>query len=391
VRKIAATGLATLAVVSAAVFGTAGAAHAVMTAAQNELSGVSCVSAKHCVAVGSSTNAKTGAGTALARIWNGTKWSAVAVRLPAGADDSVLLGVSCMSASYCVAIGAYAKSSGANAPTNAFAVTWKGTGWTAVTLPKPATGAPVTIPTSVSCAAAGKCLAIGMYGTVSGNPRPLAWSLAGTTWTDRKPPAPAGTQSALLTGVSCGSASFCVLAGEASGKASSSTLLDSWNGTSFALMKPAIPAGDALVVLSTVSCASATSCTALGSGISMTNPNSPPGLAERWNGKAWSAARLPAAASRLDLAGISCPTATRCVAAGANANRAAAMSYNGKAWTVTSVPAPAKGTIEVFHSVSCLSATVCVAVGQSGPANGSTSADLAGFWNGKSWKLVTTS
>ena len=51
--------------------------------------------------------------------------------------------------------------------------------------------------------------------------------------------------------------------------------------------------------------------------------------------------------------------------------------------------APAKGKASVFNSVTCLTATDCVAVGQVGPSKTTNGTGLSGFWNGKSWRLVT--
>ncbi len=72
-----------------------------------------------------------------------------------------------------------------------------------------------------------------------------------------------------------------------------------------------------------------------------------------------------------------------------NTGRAAAVTWNGKAWAVTSVPAPGKGKASLFGGVTCLSAASCVAVGQLGPAVSTNGTGLSGFWNGKSWRLVT--
>ena len=43
----------------------------------------------------------------------------------------------------------------------------------------------------------------------------------------------------------------------------------------------------------------------------------------------------------------------------------------------------------LFNAVTCLSATDCVAVGQLGPVRTIDGVGLSGFWNGRSWRLVT--
>jgi hypothetical protein len=121
------------------------------------------------------------------------------------------------------------------------------------------------------------------------------------------------------------------------------------------------------------------------------------GFADRWNGKTWTAATVswPKGTTNSNLLGVSCVSAKSCVAAGyidakfnlgpaAPDGKAAAVSWNGKAWTATNVPAPGSGKRSVFSGVSCLSTDSCVAAGQLVPLG------LAGFWNGRSWKLITT-
>jgi hypothetical protein len=123
-------------------------------------------------------------------------------------------------------------------------------------------------------------------------------------------------------------------------------------------------------------------------------------FAEHWNGKEWSALRIawPKGTANPALVAVSCAVPGSCVAVGdfgttahSVVSRAAAASYNGKAWTAVSVPAPAAGQNSSLGSVSCVSATDCVAVGQVGPASGLTSSALVGFWNGKRWRVTTAS
>src|SRR5690242_18204475 len=68
------------------------------------LNGVSCKSGAGCFAVGYSTTASN-PGTTLIERWNGTSWSILASPNPAGATGSYLNGVSCTSATSCLAVG----------------------------------------------------------------------------------------------------------------------------------------------------------------------------------------------------------------------------------------------------------------------------------------------
>jgi hypothetical protein len=75
-------------------------------------------------------------------------------------------------------------------------------------------------------------------------------------------------------------------------------------------------------------------------------------------------------------------------------SHALAVSYHGRSWTRTRVPALPNGGTSAFNGVSCGSATWCVAVGEGGGGPGGqlfSGAALTAFWNGKRWRLVTAS
>ncbi len=96
---------------------------------------------------------------------------------------------------------------------------------------------------------------------------------------------------------------------------------------------------------------------------------------------------------------MSCRAANSCVAVGDtgadinagvdNSGRGAAATWNGKAWTLAPVPAPARGKSSVLDGVWCPLQAGCVAVGKAGPTGSAVANGLSGFWNGKSWRLVT--
>ena len=73
--------------------------------AGNVVNGVSCVSADWCVAVGAYTNGIRGQ-RSLVEWWNGSSWSIVpSPNAPNGGYATVLQGVSCVSANSCAAVG----------------------------------------------------------------------------------------------------------------------------------------------------------------------------------------------------------------------------------------------------------------------------------------------
>jgi hypothetical protein len=395
-RTIAISGLVALATLlgaATAVPALASAAPAALPPVE-ELFGVSCLSATNCVGVGVNQNAFDGAGGPLAEFWNGTAWHTVAVKLPAGATTGSLGGVSCLSASDCIAVGSFGKG-----PVELFALaeTWNGRTWKPAALPAPA-GVDTGLD-GITCRSAASCVAVGTYTAnppsgAAGMPVADAWN--GHKWTESRPPVPAGTLVSALDGVSCPSASRCMASGDYDTLGGGSALLESWNGRSWTRLNAAVPAGGEDASLPGVSCASVDSCVANG----FVSLNGLISLTDVWNGKRWTRTTVPwpKGTGSQQLPGVSCTATNRCVAVGttganlkaaSNTGRAAAAVWNGKGWTVTKVPAPAKGWESLFNDVTCLSATDCVAVGETGPYRSVVGMGLSGFWNGSSWRLVT--
>src|SRR5262249_37511039 len=112
-----------------------------------------------CTAVGTSYTRGTGA--AMVQRWNGREWSLQTAAVPAGALESELQGVSCGSATGCIAVGQYTERSGAAI---ALAMTWNGTSWTQRTIDPPR-GAATTRLLDVSCVGPSACTAVGSWDT----------------------------------------------------------------------------------------------------------------------------------------------------------------------------------------------------------------------------------
>jgi len=362
----------------------------------NELDGIWCASPKGCIAVGADRNSPA----PLSEIWNGSAWRKVGVKLPAKMPHGRLFGLSCLSGKDCVAVGmAFNNALSAHA----LAETWTGSGWKPASPPAPAGQA--TVLSGVACRSAKSCVAVGsdtvklpLSGPGAGNPGAAALSdiLVGATWVRKAVPVPKGTLISQLNKVSCPAARFCMAVGGTEAVSGAGTaLIDVWNGKAWSLLKPAkLPAGVTDASLNGVSCASATRCVAVGfaggGGLSA--------ISEVWNGKTWSYAKVswPKGVKNTLLLDVACLSATRCVAVGSAGNnpnalglsgRAAATVWNGKAWSAMSVPAPAKGRFSLFNGVDCHKA-FCAAAGQAGPRGTTNGTGLAGFTTGGSWKLV---
>jgi hypothetical protein len=119
-------------------------------------------------------------------------------------------------------------------------------------------------------------------------------------------------------------------------------------------------------------------------------------LTEIWNGTSWRLANAPYPAhyTGSQLTSVTCTSATACIAVGfsmlGNAHRMKRMTafadrWNGVRWTLTEVPKPARAKFTQLYAVSCTSPVACTAVGSVNAAS-----SLAVRWNGKAWKLQNT-
>jgi hypothetical protein len=139
------------------------------------LSGVSCPSVSDCVAVGN-YGPGTGQDAMILTDSAGS-WTAAEGPLPAnGISGGVyaVASVSCASVSNCVVIGSYLDTAG-NGLLNPLLLTLSGGSWTAADAPLPDNaqgsqdGTTQAQGTGVSCPSASECVAVGSYGATSGS------------------------------------------------------------------------------------------------------------------------------------------------------------------------------------------------------------------------------
>jgi hypothetical protein len=150
------------------------------------LAGVSCTSAASCKAVGSHVVASaTMVNATLAEQWGGKHWKTRPTPNPAGAGAAGFSAVSCISPSACMATGASLDQTGENQFTLAEA--WNGTSWSLLHTPGP--GGFGNDLLGVSCASASACMAVGEF-IGNGNEMTLAESWNGTSWSLVKTPHP---------------------------------------------------------------------------------------------------------------------------------------------------------------------------------------------------------
>jgi hypothetical protein len=353
----------------------------------SSLQAVSCASPGNCSAVGQYLDS-SGVLHGLLLTETGGVWArGVEAALPANAGSPLanLVSVSCGSAGNCSAAGSYVDGAG-----NIRGLLLNETGgvWaTGVEAAPPANGdsPPEVLVSSVSCASAGNCTAVGSYRDSSHNTQGLLLSETAGVWAtgvEASLPANAGktTQAATLTSVSCPSVGNCGAVGryeDGSGSIRGLLLSETagtWS-TAAEAAPPANAATDPEVFLDSVSCPSAGNCS--GVGVYRDNLGNEPGLLLTETSGAWSAgvvAALPAnaALSTVTVASVSCATAGTCSAVGTYNDtpttvQGLLLDETASAWATgieASLPVNAATNPGVsLSSVSCPSAGNCTAVG----------------------------
>ena len=228
----------------------------------------------------------------------------------------------------------------------------------------------VTCPSTARCLAAGTDItnlaASGLTGVID------TTTNLGGTWSPTSVPATAG----YLSGVSCAPASSTCAAvgGTPSG---TPTVLTTTTGTSWtARTLPGLPNGGTYSDLNAVSCPVTTSCSAVGDQLVLANGTTQ-GQAVILSGSGaglatWSLQATPACTG--PLRGVSCATATTCEAVGTTISpdvgpndpacptTTAVSTSNGSAWAADTLP----NDVPVLRAVSCVAGTSsCWAAGTS--------------------------
>jgi hypothetical protein len=184
-----------------------------------------------------------------------------------------------------------------------------------------------------------------------------------------------------LKDVSCASAGSCVAVGGYINKSPWQTEIAAslWDGTDWTPIDPPSPAGY-YAELEGVSCATATSCLAVGTVLPAANIARP--VVMKWDGNTWTEIAAPQSPPSVNyyLTDISCPTVDSCEAVGYRANvyspnssddaRPLTLHWDGSSWTtrVSANPNTPGGEPSkegsLLESVSCASASFCKAVGR---------------------------
>jgi hypothetical protein len=320
---------------------------------QEKLFGVSCATSTTCTAVGQDYNGTWGAHAESG--W-GSGWALQTgvTRNLGGSPINVLYGSSCPTSTYCVTVG----SRGNSGSPVSMAQVKNGATWTAYNTGIPA-GATMSEFNSVSCLSSTWCMAVG-WKMVSGTGRPFAMGFSGSTWSDTNAVA---TSNSVMRGVSCATTSYCVAVGYTGGTA----VAQVWNGFGWsATPAVAVPAGGSNYILNSISCVSTTWCMAVGTYHS---PSGDRAISSLWNGATWtSKPNLPWGGSGTGARGygISCLSTTLCHAVGeSDATKPLADIWTGADWDQLTTPLAPGATNATLRGVSCITTTRCEASGWS--------------------------
>ena len=317
------------------------------------------------------------------------KWTVVPSANPS--KTSYLTGVSCVRSGFCMAGGTGISATPSDSP---LFESWNGSEWSALgSTPPPVSGYTGGAISSVSCTSADFCMAVGNLGVSTKGGATTALETLTEVWDGRtwdylaspNPPARsgAGEPEAVLDAVSCTSDSACTAVGSFSDGVNTptSTLVEAWHGswTIVSSPNPSDLGTNGVADLTSVSCATAggSYCRAVG-GEKTSGSTIHHAFSEVEHNGSWTldvlVDKVPANPSQFS--SVSCSSASQCLAVGyyqvASAQFLLTDSWNGKSWTLI----PATKGVGPATGVSCISARNCTAVGSSGIAYG---------WNGSTW------
>jgi len=298
------------------------------------------------------------------------------------AANYALWGVSCTTASSCTLVGWGPSRRG-------LALQYDGHAFTRQTLPAAKPGQ-VNALSAVACHTSSgtrTCMAVGQWDGATTNPHhPLAEQLRGHTWRRvPMPDVPGGT----LRGVDCTSASWCVAVGEVDSGATAEQVVNYpttralvmvWNGKHWSRRTSPLPATARHAALFGIDCPRRGHCVIVGEA---DRTHALIAVLSRGHWRKHLVTAVKGQKARLTDA--ACTSMTRCEITGwytlrSGATRGLLGAYNGTTWIRQAAGDPGTA-MSTLSSISCGSATSCVAFGTAGT---SLYVDL---WNGHRWAV----
>ncbi|MGO9558077.1 MAG: hypothetical protein ACLPYW_03180 [Acidimicrobiales bacterium] len=247
---------------------------------------------------------------------------------------------------------------------------------------------------AISCPSAKSCFAVGYGGTESSSgsvEQPLIEHWDGTQWWQLAHPLYTKDPLVRLYSISCTSEAFCMAVGYAfNAKATASvTLAERWNGVNWSVVPSFNVGGSSYSFLKAVSCVSPLDCNAVGYSLS-TEPAE--ALVEHYSGGSFGYEAVADVSHKIELTSISCIKTGFCEAAGIDTSSGelgyVASSVNGLSWTAhAALPDfTATGSGLTLQGISCMSATACMAVGYG--SDGLKQTGVTERWTGTKWTLA---
>lgn len=338
----------------------------------------------------------------LAESWDGMAWTVTAGPGPAGPSPG-LYAISCTSPTFCVAVGSTVAGLvggfrgggwGSSNPGHALVEAWNGTTWTVQATPAGAVAH--TELSGVSCVSSTSCVVVGARGVGRYRQYALVETWNGRSWNERAL-ASTGKYGTWLTSISCVAADWCTAVGgvanayydgpPGSGIPAEQPIADRWNGhrwitsTLQGVGPIEIEVGRRIERVSQgdvtgVSCPSRSFCLASGSFQLSQSDQSPEAFARRWNGHGWTKA-VTGLSRFAQLDGVSCQSSSECFTAGTAYGAPEAPTgwstplvagWNGRRWSRVSLPlTPAASggrSRGGLAGVSCVPSAECTAVGE---------------------------
>jgi hypothetical protein len=350
-----------------------------------ELDAVACPTASNCYGVGTYTDSSGHFEAMFVLVVNGDFEQAQEVAAPAGAagnPEAQLDAISCPTASACVAVGGYLDSAGNE---QAMSSTLSGSIFSQaveVAAPSNAAADPQAFLYGVSCTSPSVCFAVGSYVDSTSDNQAMFSRSSNSAFTQAaEVTAPVGAAtdpSATLDDVSCPATGVCYAVGgytdtSSRGEAMASSLSGSAFSQAVTVTAPSSSGFDPEADLDAVSCATATSCVAVGGFVD--SALHVQALVANLSAGTFAQATVASAPANAAadpgayLGSVSCPSSGSCVATGWYTDTSAreeamdALISNGVASQATGLSAPADAAgnpLASAYSVSCASGAQCL-------------------------------
>jgi hypothetical protein len=298
-------------------------------------------------------------------------------------DNSLhLQSVSCPAAGSCMAVGAWAPGR----VTRPYAMQYSGAGWRSRYVRNPFGGGARF--QQVSCRSTTQCAAVGYEGL-----KEITATWSSSSWAEPRVFTDVHAHSIQITGLTCVPGAHCIIVGvenrepgEEQGVAFVS------DGTSWVRRQFSTPSPAQLSELLGISCPSPSNCYAAGDFSSL-RPAWFDALLEHWNGRTWSELVAPQVPDDASLVGIACPGVHDYMAVGSSLddfrvaetdNLVEMLTPGSKAWTLVAPPRASGVSSASLTSVACPSNRWCIAIGWAF-LSGVGEVDIAYTWNGAHW------